>query len=72
MRRPQERLEAPCHYDVIGEHMTDPTRLLVVGDDGCFYALDLHNGVTSPADFSEDWIVDTCDLREKLRRLSAA
>jgi hypothetical protein len=72
MRRPQEHLDAPWHYEVIGEHLTDPTRLLVVGDDGHSYALDLHDGATSPADFSDEWIIDTCDFREKLRRLSAA
>ena len=72
MRRPQEHLEAPCHYEVIGEHATDPTRLLVMGDDGRFYALDLNDGATLPASFSDEWIVDTCDLREKLQRLNAA
>ncbi len=72
MSRPQEYPDAPCHYEVIDEHVTNPTRLLVVGDDGWFYALDLHDGVTSPADFSDDWIVDTRDLREKLQRLGAA
>jgi hypothetical protein len=72
MRRPQQDADSPWHYEVIGEHLVDPTRLLVMGEDGRFYALDLHDGATSPAEFSEEWIVDTCDLREKLQRLHAA
>ena len=72
MRHQENHSDAPCHYEVIGEHMTDPTRLLVMGDDGHFYALDLHDGATSPVAFSSEWIIDTCDLREKLQRLNAA
>lgn len=68
----QDPLDVPCHYEVIGEHLVDPTQLLVVGDDGRFYALDLHDGATSPADVSDEWIIDTCDVREKLQRLNAA
>jgi hypothetical protein len=72
MRRQPDTLDPPWHYEVIGEHLVDPTQLLVIGDDGRFYALDLQDGATSPADFSDEWIIDTCDLGEKLRRLNAA
>jgi hypothetical protein len=70
--RPQEHPDAPWHYEVIGEHLTDPTRLLVIGDDGHFYALDLHDGQVAPTTFSDNWLIDTCDLRDKLQRLNPA
>jgi hypothetical protein len=72
MTCPPEDSDAPWHYEVIGEHMTDPARLLVIGDDGHFYALDLHDGQVVPTRFSADWLIDTCDLRERLQRLNAA
>lgn len=32
MRRTTATLDTPCHYEVVGEHIVDPARLLVVGD----------------------------------------
>ncbi len=62
-------IEAPCNYEVVGEHLSDPTHLLVMGDDGQFYALNLLDGQTQSAEFSDEWVLDTWDLREKLRRI---
>jgi len=70
MRRPPVSVDTRCHYEVIGEHQVDPTRLLVMGEDGHFYTLDLIDGQTAPAELTDEWVVDTCDLREKLTRLS--
>lgn len=62
-------IEAPCNYEVIGEHLTDPTRLLVMGDDGQYYALSLLSGQIEPTTFSDEWVLDTFDLHEKLNRM---
>jgi hypothetical protein len=59
-------LDGPCHYEVIGERVEDPTHLLVIGEDGLFYALDLLNGLTTRTELDEEWLIDTCSLTEKL------
>lgn len=65
MRRTQRPSNSPFDYEVIGEHAIDPLRLLVIGDDGHFYTLDLTDGHTTPVELSDEWLTDTCDLREK-------
>jgi hypothetical protein len=65
MQQRASRNEVLCTYEVIGELLSDPTQLLVVGDDGQFYALNLVDGQTKPAEISEDWHIDTCRLPEK-------
>jgi len=62
-------IEAPCNYEVVGEHLSDPTHLLVMGDDGRFYSLNLLDGQTQPTEVSDEWVLDTCDLRENLSRI---
>jgi hypothetical protein len=69
MRRPQRTGDSPYNYEVIGEHLSDPDRLLVVGDDGRYYALHLITGLTSSAEFADEWIIDTCDLRNPTQRV---
>ncbi len=59
MRRAQVTLDSPCNYEVIGEHLNDPTHLLALGDDGRFYSLNLLDGQTEPTEFSNEWVIDT-------------
>jgi hypothetical protein len=61
-------IDIPCDYEVIGEHLVDPTKLLVWADDRRFYALHLSDGHIEPTELHEHWVVDTCDLGEKLTR----
>lgn len=62
----------PMDYEVIGEHQSDPMRLLVFGSDGRLYALDLTDGHTRPTDLSESWLLDVAELSAKLRHVAAA
>jgi len=62
-------LDLPRDYEVIGEHLTDPMRLLVVGEDGLLYALSLTDGQTEPTALHDGWVVDTCELHEKIHRI---
>lgn len=70
MRRKKVTSETPLDYEVIGEHLIDPLRLLVLGEDGLLYALRLTDGHTEPTEMQDSWLVDTCDLREKIRRIN--
>lgn len=69
MRRPQATLDSPCNYEVIGEHLNDPTHLLALGDDGRFYSLNLLDGQTEPTELTDEWLMDACDPSEKLSRI---
>jgi hypothetical protein len=62
-------IEIPCHYEVVGEHVSDPTHLLVIGDDGRFYDLDLLNGKVEPTEYSDAWVIDSCSVSDKLEKL---
>jgi hypothetical protein len=54
----------PCfEYDVIGEHLDDPARLLAVDPDGRLVALDLASGQAAPTELSDAWVVDTVAAR---------
>ena len=44
--------------------MTDPDHLLVLGGDGRLYALDIRSGHTTPTDLSDQWLIDTCPVRD--------
>ncbi len=48
-------------YEVIGEHLIDPMRLLTIDRDGRLFDLNLRDGSASPAELTGDWIVDTVD-----------
>ncbi|HEV2067788.1 MAG TPA: hypothetical protein VGR08_13220 [Thermomicrobiales bacterium] len=54
--------EALYDFEVVGHHMSDPDRLLVLGDDDRLYALDIQNGQTAPTEFSSQWLIDTCTI----------
>jgi hypothetical protein len=45
-------------YAVIGEHDTDPDRLLVIGEDGQHYAWYLTTDETIPVDVDDGWRID--------------
>jgi hypothetical protein len=47
----------PTVFAVVGEHRTDPDRLLLLGDDGRFYTYE--TGVPTAVELTPDWIVDT-------------
>jgi hypothetical protein len=55
-------------YEVIGEHLIDPLRLLTIDAEGQLFELNLESGSTSPTILSEDWIVDTVDATPYWRR----
>jgi hypothetical protein len=59
----------PCDYEVVGEHVHDAMRLLVLGSDRRFYALSLVDGHVETTDLTEQWILDAADLTEKVHRL---
>lgn len=61
-------------YEVIGEHLIDPMRLLTIDADGRLFDLNLEDGSASPAELTGDWIVDTVDAnlyRRKVARVLA-
>ena len=45
-------------YDVVGEHHSRPDRLLVLGEDGAYYAWELDTDETLPVELSSEWRVD--------------
>ncbi len=51
----------PFEYEVIGEHLIDPMRLLTIDGDGRLFDLNLVDGSTSPAELTSDWVVDVVD-----------
>ncbi len=58
----------PFEYEVIGEHLVDPMRLLTIAADGRLFDLNLIDGSASPAELTEDWVVDTVDASLYRRR----
>ncbi len=54
-------IDQAFEYEVIGEHMIDPMRLLTIDGDGRLFALSLQDGSTSPAELTADWVVDVID-----------
>lgn len=48
----------PAVLAVVGEHRTDPTRLLLLGDDGVYYTY--CDGIDDPiaVELTTDWVVD--------------
>ena len=62
-------VDLPSAYEVVGEHVRDTGKLLVLGDNGRLYALDLRDDQPSPTELSDEWVVDPCSLHDTLRRL---
>lgn len=50
---------ACCDYEVVGEHLADPLRLLAVDASGQLYELNLATGITAPVTLTAQWRVDT-------------
>lgn len=57
-------------YEVIGEHLIDPMRLLTIDVDGRLFDLNLVDGSASPAELTSDWIVDVVDTTVYRRRMA--
>jgi len=49
---------APAVLAVVGEHRTDPTRLLLLGDDGGYYTYCDDGDDPIAIELTADWIVD--------------
>lgn len=58
----------PFEYEVIGEHLIDPMRLLAIDTEGRLFDLNLIDCSTSPAELTSDWVVDTVDTSVYHRR----
>lgn len=62
MRR-RARSDTPCDYEIIGEHLVDPTQLLAIDRDRRFYSLNLQDGQVAPVELTDEWSVDLGDSR---------
>ena len=60
--------DIPFEYEVIGEHLIDPLRLLTVDADGHLFDLNLETCSASPTELTEQWAVDTVAARRSFRR----
>jgi len=58
--------DASFEYEVIGEHLADPRRLLTIDTDGRLYDLDLETCTASPTELTDAWLVDTVAARRLL------
>lgn len=45
-------------FAVVGEHRQEPTRLLLLGDDGHYYAYQTPQGQTVEVEPSDEWDLD--------------
>ena len=45
-------------FAVVGEHRDDPDRLLLLGDDGRYYAARSPDSQPTPVEPTEEWTVD--------------
>jgi hypothetical protein len=59
-----------CEFQVIGELKDNPHNLLLMGDDGQYYAYDLVSGEILPLQADDSWAVDV-SLSDALRVLGA-
>jgi len=48
----------PAVLAVVGEHRADPTRLLLLGDDGQYYTYGDESNDPVSVELTPDWIVD--------------
>jgi hypothetical protein len=48
-----------CVFSVVGQHRDDPSRMLLFGDDGCFYQLDPLDADPVPVEPDGDWIIES-------------
>lgn len=45
-------------FSVIGAHQDDPDRLILLGDDGHHYQLELPGDTPTPAELTDEWRID--------------
>ena len=45
-------------FAVVGEHREEPARLLLIGDDGHFYAYATTNGEPTAVEPTDEWELD--------------
>jgi hypothetical protein len=53
-----QTVEFPWEYHVVGEHRSDPSRILMRGTDGRYYELRLGDGEVTTVELGNDWISD--------------
>lgn len=56
-------------YEVIGEHLTDPLRLLTIDGEGRLFDLNLETCSASPTELTEDWVADVVDTSQYRRHI---
>lgn len=65
---PHSQPTPPSELIVVGEHRSDPLRLLLLGVDGNYYAYALPKGNPQPVELDDGWAVEspsTHDLFEE-------
>jgi hypothetical protein len=58
--------ESSFEYEVIGEHLLDPRRLLTIDTEGRLFDLDLKTCTALPTELTDAWVVDTVHARRLL------
>ncbi|MEA2585497.1 MAG: hypothetical protein QOF33_3582 [Thermomicrobiales bacterium] len=48
----------PNVFSVAGENREDPDRLLLIGSDGLHYQYQLPDGITTPVEPDDAWVID--------------
>jgi hypothetical protein len=55
---PAGEASVPPVLAVVGEHLDDPDRLLLLGEDGRHYQYQLSDGTTIPVEPDDAWVID--------------
>ncbi|MGI8484812.1 MAG: hypothetical protein ACR2OU_11190 [Thermomicrobiales bacterium] len=56
---PHPQPTPPSELIVVGEHRSDPLRLLLLGVDGNYYAYALPEGNPKPIELDDGWVVES-------------
>jgi hypothetical protein len=67
-----QTVDLPWEYDVVGEHRSDPSRILMRGTDGRYYELRLGDGEVTTVELGNDWVSDTTACRMVTRPVVAS
>lgn len=59
MNFPHSQPTPPSELIVVGEHRSDPLRLLLLGVDGRYYAYALPEGNPKPVELDDGWAVES-------------
>lgn len=49
---------AGCVFSVVGQHRDDPSRILLMGDDGRFYQFDSLETEPIPVEPDGEWVIE--------------